>query len=194
MFTCARLCQIERWLVKPELDELLLLIVIKIQSGMNLWHFKAWPNGFDVLIQRPPPLFILTSCTRSATVLDDVEWSLIFIKHHLQRYPTVLLFKVWSIILNAFGHGIQRCWTHACPLMWAGAIGNHGDYLVENGELGTFCILSDEKKRVMSLLIECERAKEPAKWEDQGQKNKTERKKHKMLHYIKHYQQLFINL
>ena len=147
MFTCARLCKIERWLVKQELDELLVLIVIKIQSGMNLWHLKAWPNGFNMLIQRPPPLLILTCCTRSATVLDDVEWSLISIKHHLRRYPTVVLFKVWSIMLNAFGHGIQRCWTHACPLMWGGAIGNHGDDLVENGELGTFCILSDKKKK-----------------------------------------------
>lgn len=148
---------------------------MKIQSGMNLWHFKAWPNGFSMLIQRHPPLLILTCYTRLATVLDDAEWSLIAIKH-LQRYPTVLLFKVWSIMLNAFGHGIQRCWTHACPLIWGGAIGNHGDDLVENGELGTFCILSDEKKRVMSLLIKCERAKEPAKWEDQGKKNKQKEK------------------
>ena len=80
------------------------------KSGRCL--FKALPNGSNMLIQHHPTLLNPTCCTRLATMLDDVERSLISIKHHLQHRPTFLLFSavnkyvafVWppcSTLLNA---------------------------------------------------------------------------------------------
>ena len=46
---------------------------------------------------------------RCCMMLDDVERSLISIKHRLQHHPTFLLFSGVKKMLHSFGHRVQHC-------------------------------------------------------------------------------------